>query len=68
MHSRGVLHRDLKTANVLLSGTNKKDLVVKIADFGLSRLARIPLKPMTKEVQSMWYRPPEILLGNQNYT
>lgn len=26
------------------------------------------MQPMTKEVQSMWYRAPEILLGNQSYT
>ena len=41
---------------------------MKIADFGLSRLIRHPMQAMTKEVQSMWYRAPEILLGNLNYS
>lgn len=37
MHSANVIHRDLKPANILVSCT---DCVVKIADFGLSRVVR----------------------------
>jgi NIMA (never in mitosis gene a)-related kinase 8 len=34
MHSRGVLHRDLKTANVFLTSS----LQVKVGDFGISKV------------------------------
>lgn len=38
LHEAGVVHRDLKPANVLTSETGPTPLVVKIADFGLSRV------------------------------
>ena len=63
IHSRGIIHRDLKPANVL---TN--DLVkIKLADFGLSRYVQQPFRVYTPTVYTLWYRPPEILLGD-NYT
>lgn len=39
MHSRGVLHRDLKAANVFLT----KRLAVKVGDFGISKVYRAQL-------------------------
>lgn len=35
LHSANIIHRDLKPANVLI---NTKGIVVKICDFGLSRI------------------------------
>uniref|UniRef100_A0A7R9UGM7 Cyclin-dependent kinase 2 homolog n=1 Tax=Pinguiococcus pyrenoidosus TaxID=172671 RepID=A0A7R9UGM7_9STRA len=62
-HSRGVMHRDLKPQNLLVS----KDGKLKIADFGLARAFCPPIRPLTHEVVTLWYRPPEILLGCQTY-
>lgn len=62
-HQRGVMHRDLKPQNLLVS----KDGVLKIADFGLARAFCPPIRPLTHEVVTLWYRPPEILLGSQTY-
>jgi serine/threonine protein kinase len=62
-HVRGVMHRDLKPQNILIS----KDGVLKIADFGLARAFVPPIRPFTHEVVTLWYRPPEILLGCKTY-
>jgi serine/threonine protein kinase len=39
-----------------------------LADFGLSRAFSVPGKPYTKEVQTLWYRAPEVLLGMKEYS
>jgi serine/threonine protein kinase len=36
---------------------------IKLADFGLSRVFYMPMKEYTKEILTLWYRAPEILLG-----
>lgn len=40
---------------------------VKIADFGLARTFTLPIKTYTHEIVTLWYRPPEILLGLKQY-
>ena len=62
-HARGVMHRDLKPQNLLVSKNGR----LKIADFGLARSFCPPIRPLTHEVVTLWYRPPEILLGSQTY-
>jgi serine/threonine protein kinase len=63
-HKRRILHRDLKPQNILIS----KDGVVQLADFGLGRAYSLPLRQYTNEVVTLWYRAPEILLGQTNYS
>ncbi|PIA33665.1 hypothetical protein AQUCO_04000022v1 [Aquilegia coerulea] len=64
LHDNWVLHRDLKTSNLLLN--NRGEL--KICDFGLSRQYGSPLKPYTHLVVTLWYRSPELLLGSKQYS
>eukprot|EP00088_Acartia_fossae_P035761 TRINITY_DN3688_c0_g1_i10.p1 TRINITY_DN3688_c0_g1~~TRINITY_DN3688_c0_g1_i10.p1 ORF type:complete len:325 (-),score=39.79 TRINITY_DN3688_c0_g1_i10:466-1440(-) len=63
-HSHSVLHRDMKPQNLLVDSEGH----IKLADFGLARSFRIPSRTLTHEVITMWYRPPEILLGSQHYS
>lgn len=62
-HSRRVLHRDLKPQNILVSEL----MNVKLADFGLSRVFQFPMPKFTKEIATLWYRSPELMLGDDNY-
>ena len=41
---------------------------LKIADFGLARDANITKRGFSKEIVTLWYRPPEILLGAEIYS
>ncbi|KAF0895222.1 hypothetical protein E2562_008561 [Oryza meyeriana var. granulata] len=63
-HSNGVLHRDLKGSNLLIDSNG----VLKIADFGLAT-SYDPnnQQPLTSRVATLWYRPPELLLGATKY-
>jgi serine/threonine-protein kinase CTR1 len=62
-HKPVILHRDLKTANILLDS----NMVVKLADFGISKI----LSPLSKEEEGFFgsplYSAPECLLG-MNHT
>ncbi|KAL4630678.1 cyclin-dependent kinase 16-like isoform X1 [Arapaima gigas] len=63
-HQRKVLHRDLKPQNLLIS--HKGEL--KLADFGLARAKSVPTKTYSNEVVTLWYRPPDVLLGSTDYS
>jgi serine/threonine protein kinase len=83
LHEKRIVHRDIKTSNILISNYHQ----IKLADFGLAR--NLPINEysslsssssssssfstqqqgnMTNNVITLWYRPPELLLGSTTYS
>jgi cyclin-dependent kinase 12/13 len=62
-HDRDVLHRDIKGSNLLIDNNGN----LKIADFGLARSYGEAGRKYTNRVITLWYRPPELLLGANEY-
>ncbi|KAI3634759.1 hypothetical protein MIR68_007140 [Amoeboaphelidium protococcarum] len=80
LHAQGILHRDIKSSNILIDHEG----IVKLADFGLARVTNrygLPRRDAedadgvvlqspvgyTNRVITLWYRPPELLLGAVEY-
>lgn len=71
-HRRGVLHRNLKPKHLLIAA-NEADVhyenaTLQLSDFALVRATGLPRRQYTMEVVTLWYRPPEILMGVSGYT
>ncbi|XP_026139202.1 cyclin-dependent kinase 14 isoform X3 [Carassius auratus] len=64
IHQRYILHRDLKPQNLLISDSGE----LKLADFGLARAKSVPSHTYSNEVVTIWYRPPDVLLGSTDYS
>ena len=64
LHSHWIMHRDLKTSNILMNNRGE----IKLADFGMARYFSDPPPPnLTQLVVTLWYRAPELLLGAPEY-
>ncbi|KAE8293906.1 Homeodomain-interacting protein kinase 2 [Larimichthys crocea] len=57
----GIVHADLKLANIMLVEQFNQPLRVKIIDFGLA--SDNPRACTGLTLQTLWYRAPEVLLG-----
>jgi cell division cycle 2-like protein len=63
LHENFIMHRDLKTSNILLNNRGQ----LKLADFGMARYIPPANAPLTQLVVTLWYRAPELLLGTRDY-
>lgn len=64
IHEHSIIHRDIKPQNLLVNERG----VLKLCDFGLSRLMNVPCEQLSVDVVTQWYRAPEILLKCKNYS
>ncbi|CAK0782912.1 hypothetical protein CVIRNUC_006107 [Coccomyxa viridis] len=64
LHSHWIMSRDLKLPNLLLTNSGQ----LKICDFGLARYFHTSDESYTPKVVTLWYRAPEIFLGQDAYT
>ncbi|EPS65163.1 hypothetical protein M569_09615 [Genlisea aurea] len=60
LHAKKIVHRDVKTENVLLD----KNRTAKLADFGVARVEASNPNDMTGETGTLGYMAPEVLNGN----
>jgi serine/threonine protein kinase len=70
LHSHGIIHRNLKPKHLLLDYRGKgasRTVNLKISDFALTRACCEPRAEFTPDQVTIWYRPPEILLGGKEY-
>eukprot|EP01080_Neovahlkampfia_damariscottae_P001561 gene1561-12686_t len=63
IHKKGFIHQDLKPENILV----KKNLELKIIDFGSTILKENGIKNSREYLGTIWYRSPEKLLNMKEY-
>lgn len=63
IHAKGIMHRDIKPENVVLTFIDGDFPDVNIIDFGLSSLQS---SSKDKDICSLWWRAPEVLLRLQH--
>ncbi|KAH0794561.1 cyclin-dependent kinase E-1-like [Histomonas meleagridis] len=69
LHQRSITHCDITPSNILLMSPNSEDMpgIVKLIDFGLSRIIDNSKEQRNFGVVTVWYRAPELLLGDPYY-
>ena len=64
LHTHNAIHRDIKPENLLIS----KNGALKLCDFGFARYLNNLNQEYTDYVSTRWYRAPELLVGDVNYS
>lgn len=68
LHKRSIAHCDLTPSNLLLMSPDSSiPGIIKLIDFGLSRVIENSGLQKNYGVVTVWYRAPELLLGDKNY-
>jgi eukaryotic-like serine/threonine-protein kinase len=68
-HSLGIVHRDLKPANLFLAQRNRREAIVKVLDFGISKSKDSGALNLTKTASMMgspYYMSPEQMKSSRD--
>ena len=62
--------KKMKSITALMPRTLTRvyQILLQLADFGLARAKSVPTKTYSNEVVTLWYRPPDVLLGSTEYS
>lgn len=63
IHEKNVIHRDLKPTNILIT----RDGIIKISDFGISKLMTVEEQTMTLGAGTQKFMAPEIINEEDHY-
>ena len=64
LHEQRIIHRDIKPENLLIT----ENMEMKLCDFGFARLISGDPEKMTDYVATRWYRAPELLISQGEYS
>lgn len=64
IHAKGICHRDIKPQNVLVDNNSH---LLKLCDFGSAKRLVVG-EPNVAYICSRYYRAPELIFGNTNYS
>lgn len=62
LHENHVIHRDIKSSNILINNDGR----LVLGDWGMSKVVQEG-NVLTNNVITLYYRPPEIILGDTSY-
>jgi serine/threonine protein kinase len=68
IHSKGYMHRDITTSNILVFGNTREDVVFKLSDFGMCYDENTKCQARSINVQNMLCRSPEVAFEYDKYT
>ena len=67
LHNFGIVHRDIKLENIMMTSKDGHQALPKLIDFGLSKIFMVDEKSNDK-FGTIAYCPPEILLGKDHWS